>query len=77
MMRLSVVRWNDAHSVGADDFDADKHHKPMVMETVGWIVLRNETGVSIACERYTEDGVTKHRGSTFIPAGMIVKVSRA
>lgn len=75
-MRLVIVTWHDAHSVGADDFDADKHHKPYVMKTVGWLVKRDESGTSIANEQYTEDDVTKYRGSTFIPAGMVVKVSR-
>lgn len=76
-MRLMLVRWNDAHSVSAEDFDADKHHKPYVMETIGWIVKRDAAGISLANERCTDEGVTKYRGSTFIPAGMVVRVTRA
>ena len=75
-LRFVEVQWNDAHSTGAATFDAAMHHRPCVMYTRGWLVKQDESGVSVACERYQEDGQWFYRGTTYIPAGMVVKVSR-
>lgn len=72
--RFVEVEWNDAQANGAATFDAAVHHKPCVMYTRGWLVKQDEAGVSVACERYQEEGQWHYRGSTFVPAGMIVKV---
>lgn len=74
--RLVVVTWHDAHASAADEYEKAKHHQPCVMYTVGWVVDRDETGISVACERYHENGTWHYRAPTFIPGPMIQKVSR-
>jgi hypothetical protein len=73
-LRFVEVEWNDAHGTGSVTFDPSLHHKPCVMFTRGWLVKEDDTGVSVACERYQEEGQWCYRGSTFVPAGMVVKV---
>lgn len=68
------VIWHDAW-VDSDNpvsiEDVRLHHKPTVVETLGWLLLQDEVGVSIASERY--EGYFRGRG--FIPAGMILSVT--
>lgn len=73
-MRLVMVTWHDAH--GGLDCDLARDHKPVTMKTVGWLLKRDESGVMVAAEHYVEDGAVRYRDYTFIPAGMVVKVSR-
>lgn len=73
--RFAIVRWLDAWADGVDDTPLDKvheKHKPLEMETRGWIGLDNEIGVSLFYER-TGDA-SSYRGRTFIPRGMIISV---
>ncbi len=51
--------------------DIKLHHKPTVVETLGWLLLQDEEGLSIASERY--EGFFRGRG--FIPAGMLKSVT--
>jgi len=74
--KLVMVTWHDAHSSAAEDYDEARHHQPCVMYTVGWLVKKDDAGVTVACERYDEDGVWCFRAPTFIPAGMVVKVGK-
>ncbi len=75
--RLVLVTWNDAQAGGAEDYDKARHHKPSVMQTLGWLMDQDDTGISIACERYHENGKDYFRGSTFVPSGMVISVKRA
>ena len=74
---LAFVTWNDAQGSATLNYDKVRDHAPVVMKTVGWVVDRNEAGISICCEQWTENGLLNWRGHTFIPAGMVVKVTRA
>jgi hypothetical protein len=74
--RLVMVTWHDAHSTAADDYDEAKHHQPCVMYTVGWLMKKDEAGVTVACERYMENEEWRYRAPTFIPSGMVVKVGK-
>jgi hypothetical protein len=75
--QLTIVYWDDAwqdqenfttaHGIRAT-------HAPMLVETQGRLVQDDETGISIANERSTQDGVEVFRGRTFIPRAMIKDV---
>jgi hypothetical protein len=71
--RFVAVTWEDSWGDTAGDATPEnvheKHH-PAIMQTVGWLLLENEIGTSIFCERDTQDG--SYRGRTFIPKKMIL-----
>lgn len=67
-----VVVWDDAHSTAAEPYTVDDiPHRPLKMETRGWLLRDDAEGVSLAPEKYTSDDVTYYRGHTFIPRGMV------
>ena len=70
--RFVEIQWIDAWADGVDDVTfetvADKH-QPLVMHTRGWLLLENDTGVSLFYERCLSP--LSYRGRTFIPRGMI------
>ena len=70
---LVIVVWDDAwtdeQSVTIEDVRAS--HKPVVVTTIGWLLLDDEVGVSIANEFY---GGT-YRGRTFILRSMVKSVT--
>lgn len=73
--RFVAVTWLDAWGDTAGDATPEnvhEKHRPAIMQTVGWLLRDDEVGVSIFCERDTEDG--SYRGRTFIPRGMIKTV---
>lgn len=72
--RFVEVEWNDANVTTLTTFDPATHHKPTVMFTRGWLLKHDDAGISVAAERYAEDGAWAYRGHTFVPAGMIVRV---
>lgn len=73
MFPLVTVRWNDAHTTEAAQYaPADVPHAPLVIETVGWLLRHDTSGVSIASERLDN---SQYRGYTFVPAGMVVSVT--
>jgi len=74
--KLVMVTWHDAHSVVGSDYIESEHHQPCVMHTVGWLVKRDDAGITVACERYAHEGGWAWRQPTFIPAGMIQKVGK-
>lgn len=77
MTRLVLVTWNDANASATAVYVKSTHHQPTVMHTVGWLLDQDETGLSLACERFTgDDGQWNYRGLTFIPKGMATKVRR-
>lgn len=74
--RFVTVEWDDAWADGVDDTTLDKvheKHRPIVMETRGWLLLDDDAGVSLFYERVKDH--TSYRGRTFIPRGMIVSVN--
>lgn len=70
---LVIVEWNDAwtNEMGVTVEDVRASHKPMVVHTIGWLLLDDEIGVSLANEHF-DDG--SYRGRTFILRSMVVKV---
>jgi hypothetical protein len=70
---LVTVKWNDAHTAEATQYaPSDVPHAPLVIETVGWLLREDASGVSLANERLDN---TQYRGYTFVPAGMIVSIA--
>jgi len=69
------VVWNDANSPGAALAyePEDAPHAPVVVETWGFALKHDEAGVTVANELF-EDG--RYRGLTFIPAPMLVELTR-
>ena len=51
--------------------DIKDTHKPHLIETIGWLLLSDEEGVSIANEK--TDPYT-YRGRTFVLRGMVVSL---
>lgn len=74
--RFVTVRWHDAWADGVDDVThetvGDKH-RPILMETRGWLMVDNEVGVSLFYERCLDPQT--YRGRTFIPRGMVVAIT--
>jgi hypothetical protein len=76
---IVVVVWLDAWKSATTDIsvrNVDEHHKAAVMQTMGWLLKEDATGVTIANERCNDEGEDEYRGVTFIPGGMIKSVNR-
>jgi hypothetical protein len=75
---LVVVEWWDAWA-DVDGFatihGVHQTHRPMLIQTIGWLLQDDDTGVSLANEQSTEDGQQTWRGRTFVPRGMVQSVS--
>ena len=72
--KLMVLTWNDAWCDATAEVslkDVHPTHKPTVIETVGWILLNDEMGVSIANEK---TGPDTYRGRTFVLPGMVISI---
>lgn len=70
---LVMVTWHDAWSESDSPVaieDAGLNHAPTAVQTLGWLLYQDPTGIQLANERYD----SSYRGRTFIPAGMIVEV---
>lgn len=75
--QLVVVTWDDAwqdqenfstaHGIRAT-------HAPMKVETLGYLIVDDEGGVSVANEHSVQDGTDVYRGRTFVPRAMIRSV---
>jgi hypothetical protein len=69
---VAVVVWDDARGSATSTFtEKDIPHEPLVMTTMGWLLRDDEKGISVAMEKYSEDGETCWRGHSFIPREMI------
>lgn len=71
---LVEVVWKDAWVRAEESItlaDVKASHKPAIVHTLGWLLLDDEEGVSLANE-YFEDA---YRGRTFIYRPMIISVT--
>lgn len=74
-MRFVTVTWLDAWADGVDDVTPEnvhEKHKPIEMETRGWMLRDDPEGVSVFYERVC--GTNNYRGRTFIPRGMVKSI---
>ena len=75
--RPAILIWLDAHAT-LDELGEDEitgQHKPSRIETVGYILISDETGVSIAGEWLpaSNGGDETYRSITFVPRGMVLE----
>jgi hypothetical protein len=70
---LVIVEWLDAwtNELGVTVEDVGASHKPMRVQTIGWLLKDDEVGVSLASEHF-DDG--SYRDRTFIFRPMVVRV---
>lgn len=70
---LVVVEWNDAADYDGSVSLADVHakHKVTIVTTVGWLMMQDSTGVTIASEFYDDE----YRRVGFIPQEMLRSVT--
>lgn len=69
---IAIVVWDDAHGSSTRDVtEKELPHAPVTMTTIGWLLREDDKGISIACERFAEDGVDYYRGHTFVPHAMV------
>ena len=73
VLPLVIVTWHDAwtNELGVTVEDVRASHKPMVVRTIGWLLLDDEVGVSLANEHFDDES---YRGRTFILRSMVVDV---
>ena len=75
---LVIVEWQDAWSDEANFATAHgvkSTHEPMVVRTLGYVLVDDETGISVVAERSVQDGHDVFRGRTFIPRAMVKSVT--
>lgn len=71
--KLVAVTWNDAHGSATSAYaEHEIPHAPIVIVTYGLLLRDDEAGVTIANEVCDD---STYRGVTFVPRGMIVKVT--
>lgn len=79
MPTIVKIVWHDAWADATEPINIEEvhqKHRPMVMTTLGWLLIDNELGVSVANEQYIDDsGIETYRGRTFIPREMVKEVS--
>ena len=74
--RLAVLIWNDAHAT-LDQHSLDealKLHRSAVIQTTGYILKSDESGVLIAGEWLPQAGDEGEafRSITYVPRGMVI-----
>lgn len=75
---LVLVVWSDAWAESGDSTsvtEAHEKHRPMTMQTVGWVLREDESGISIFNERCLDQGEEVYRSRTFIPRAMVKSVT--
>lgn len=73
---LVVCEWADAWCDPTEPISLSEvhvQHKPKMIVTIGYLLLDNEVGVSIANEYYKDEDV--YRGRTFILRSMVRSVT--
>lgn len=71
-----IVVWDDAHGSATGVVTLkDIPHKPIVMQTMGWLLREDEKGISLANERCLDEGDESYRGHTFIPRSLVKSIT--
>ena len=68
------VFWRDAHSDQTEYTLEEIPHAAILIESRGWLLRQDDSGVTIFSERLDDAGRVTWRGRSFIPAGMIDRV---
>lgn len=72
---LVVIEWDDAWIDATEPISLSEvhvQHRPKVIVTLGYLLLSDSIGVSVAAEYYKDEDV--YRGRTFIPRAMVRSV---
>jgi len=70
-----VVTWADAWGEDEDVELKYIDHAPMITRTIGWLLLNDEVGCTIAMDSYIdEEHQNSYRNTAFIPALMITEI---
>lgn len=70
-MKLVMVSWDDAQAAGGWTDSGHIEHGPDRISSVGWLVRRDEIGVTI-CQSSNNEG--KIADTLFVPAVLVRKV---
>lgn len=74
MKELVAVKWLDAHGQGTNAYSEHEiPHAAIEIVTYGLLLREDAAGVSVANELCSDN---TYRGVTFIPAGMLVEVTK-
>lgn len=75
---MVLLVWEDAHGDPTRQVWSLEElvaHQPLIVESLGWILIEDPRGVTLAQERIqNEDGTFSYRGVGFVPRGMIRSV---
>ena len=71
--KVVVIKWGDAF-VDTDDFDPKEDTGPVVRNTVGWLVAKNQHGYILCTDTFDEDDDVNTK--MFIPKGMVISVKK-
>lgn len=70
-MKLVVVTWDDAQASGGWTGAADVAHHPDRITSAGWLIRRDEVGVTI-CQSHNGEG--RIADTLFVPAAGLRKL---
>ena len=70
-MKLVILTWDDAQALGGWKTAADIDHEPDRITSVGWLVRRDDVGVTI-CQSYNSD--RRIADTLFVPAALLRKL---
>jgi len=73
-----IAVWDDAKGDALKQVtlkDVADWHMPTVMQTMGWLLLDNDKGITIASERCLDEGDDTYRTTTFIPRSLLRSVT--
>lgn len=71
-----LVEWLDAHEDTGDCTPSTIKHEPSHCRTVGFLIRRDNAGVTLASECNDTDEGVELRTTNFIPRGMVRRVVR-
>lgn len=72
--KIAVVRWGDAWEMPGEVPLRDWAHKDYDTYAVGWVVRHDDAGITL-CQEWWPADTENMRNPTFIPDGMIKKVT--
>lgn len=73
---IVIVEWHDAYGDATEQWfeGGDINHEPLTVQTLGYLMRDDSIGVTMWQEMSAPDG-SSYRARTFIPRGMIKKVT--
>jgi len=72
--KVAMVIWGDAWESPGEIPLNEWRHEPYETYAVGWVVNHDDNGITL-CQEWWPRNVEQMRNPTFIPAGMIKKVT--